>query len=330
MSYDSILIPTDGSAAAERATDHALSLADTFDADVHALGVLDLQQAAGPFDAGGLGRELLDRLQREAEENVEHVTTQWARPDSSRETVEEGVPSRTILEYIDEHDIDLVVMGKHGRTGLRRFVLGSVTEHVLRESPVPVLATHATEEPPTLPYRNVLVPTDGSDCASGAVDHAIPIAKATGATLHALSVVDDAAILASPGGALPAGYLEGLESMGEETTAALAERAESADIDVETAVERGRPGDGIEDYAESHGVDLVVMGTHGRSGMERFLLGSTTEQVIRSGSVPVLAVPDVATDDANGTESTDDGSDVEATDTEATDTAATDDEATDE
>jgi nucleotide-binding universal stress UspA family protein len=292
MSYNSILVPTDGSEAAKRAADHALSLADRFDADVHALGVVDLQQAAGPFDAGGLDKEFVNRFRSAAEDNVEHVANQWAQPDRFHDAVEEGAPSRVILSYIDEHDIDLVVMGTHGRTGLRRFVLGSVTEHVLRESPVPVLAARASEDPPTLPYRNVLVPTDGSDCASGAVQHALSIAKSCDATLHALNVVDDAAIMGSPGGALPSGYLENLESLGAEATETLAASAEAEGVDVQSAVERGRPGRGIETYVEDHDIDLVVMGTHGRSGVERFLLGSTTEEVIRKGQSPVLAVPE--------------------------------------
>lgn len=294
MSYDSILVPTDGSVAAQRATEHALSLAERFDADVHALGVVDLSQAAGPFDAGGLDKDFVDRLRTAAEDDVEAVGDQVTRADRFHEAVEEGAPSSAILEYVEDHDIDLVVMGTHGRTGLKRFVLGSVTEHVLRESPVPVLATRASEDPPTLPYQNVLVPTDGSDCATGAVEHALSIASACDATLHALNVVDDAAIMGSPGGALPSGYLDNLESFGEEATKTLAATASEEGVEVETAVEHGRPGKGIESYGENHNIDLVVMGTHGRSGVERFLLGSTTEEVIRNGSFPVLAVPDVS------------------------------------
>jgi nucleotide-binding universal stress UspA family protein len=292
MSIDSILIPTDGSAPADRATQHALSLASQFDATVHALAVVNLQQAAGPFNAGGLDATFVDRLQNQADEAVQHVANKWAQPDRFHGSVTEGIPSKVILDYVGDNDIDLVAMGTHGRTGLRRFVLGSVTEHVLRESPVPVLATGASEDEPTLPYRNVLVPTDGSDCATAAVDHALSIAAACGATLHALNVVDDSIIVGSPGGVLPENYLDSLEDMGEEATEALAERATEQGVVVETAVEKGRPGDGIKAYASDNEIDIVVMGTHGRSGVERFLLGSTTEQVIRTGTCPVLAVPD--------------------------------------
>ncbi len=291
MSIDAILVPTDGSAPADRATQHALSLASQFDATVHALGVVDLQQAAGPFNAGGLDATFVDRLQEQARENTQHVENRWAQPDRFQGTVREGVPSKVILEYIQDNDIDLVAMGTHGRTGLRRFVLGSVTEHVLRESPVPVLVTGASEEEPTLPYRNVLVPTDGSDCATAAIDHALSIASTCGATLHALNVVDDSVIVGSPGGVLPETYLDDLEQIGEEATEELAERAREHGVDVKTAVENNTPGDGINAYASDSDIDLVVMGTHGRSGIERFLLGSTTERVIRTGTFPVLAVP---------------------------------------
>ena len=90
MSYDSILVPTDGSVAAQRATEHALSLAERFDADVHALGVVDLSQAAGPFDAGGLDKDFVDRLRTAAEDDVEAVGDQVTQADRFHEAVEEG------------------------------------------------------------------------------------------------------------------------------------------------------------------------------------------------------------------------------------------------
>lgn len=291
MGYNSVLIPTDGSDAADQAMGHALSLATEFDAEVHALSVLDLQQAAGPFDVGGLEPSFVERLQEQADDDIQDVADRWTQPDRFHGTVEEGAPSKAILDYVREHDIDLVAMGTHGRTGLRRFVLGSVTEHVLRESPVPVLATRATESTPTLPYRNVLVPTDGSDRATAAVEHALSIALTCDARLHVLNVVDEAAVVDSPGGALPSNYIETLEAMGEEETKTLAQRIREQGIDAETAVERGRPATAIDSYAKDADIDLIVMGTHGRSGVERFLLGSTTEQVIRNGTTPVLAVP---------------------------------------
>jgi nucleotide-binding universal stress UspA family protein len=292
MAYDSILVPTDGSDHADRATAHALSLAETFDATVHALSVVDIARLAGPFDAGGVDASFIDRVREQAKKDIEHVENRWAQPDQYRGEVREGTPSRAILEYIDEHDIDLVAMGTHGRRGLSRFVLGSVTEHVLRASPVPVLATRASDDdPPTLPYRNIMVPTDGSTCADGAVEHALDIASASGATVHAINVVDTELFVTAPGQMAPSGYIDTLEEKGKESVEEIATRGDAANVTVSKATAEGRPSEGILDYATENEIDLVVMGTHGRGGLDRFLLGSTTERVIRQSSFPVLAVP---------------------------------------
>ena len=292
MSYDSILVPTDGSEHATRATEHALSLASTFGADVHALGVVDIARLAGPFDAGGIDQGFIDRFREEAENDIKHVENQWSQPDRYHGEVREGPPSAEILNYVAEEDIDLVAMGTHGRSGIERFVLGSVTEHVLRASPVPVLATRAVEdEPPTLPYRKVMVPTDGSECADVAIDHALSIADATGATVHVVYVVDTNVYAVAPGVETPSDYIEHLEVDGEAVVEDVAEQARAAGVEVETAVVEGRPSAGITSYADENDVDVVVMGTHGRSGLERFLLGSTTERVIRGSDLAVIAVP---------------------------------------
>ena len=134
--YDRILVPTDGSDAADRAFEQALDLARTYDAEMHVLHVVDVSALAGEFDAMTVidqleasGEELTDRLRKRADEVGVSVETE----------VVEGVPHRTLLDYADENDVDLVVMGTHGRTGLERYLLGSVTERVVRKSPVPVL-----------------------------------------------------------------------------------------------------------------------------------------------------------------------------------------------
>ncbi|MFC7135395.1 MULTISPECIES: universal stress protein [Salinibaculum] len=293
MSYERILVPTDGSTHAERATDQALSLASAFDATVHALGVVNVGALAGPYDWSPPPESFIDRYRKQAKKNLEHVEAQWTHPDRYHGEVREGRPSSVILDYISEADIDLVAMGTHGRTGLERFVLGSVAEHVLRASPIPILVTRAVEdESPTLPYQNVLIPTDGSECASGAVDHALAIASATDATAHVINVFDSVAYSGEPGSDPPADFLETVERAGTEAIEAVAERFEAAGVDAKTVVMEGRASNGILSYAEDNDIDAVIMGTHGRSRLDRFLLGSTTERVIRRSDLPVIAVPE--------------------------------------
>ena len=136
-------------------------------------------------------------------------------------------------------------------------------------------------------YDTILFPTDGSPETAAALDHAIDLALASEGTLHALFVVHSG--FAVDGGI--AGVLETLAAIGEDTVSEVRDRAEAAGVaTVETHVANGIPHRAILDYAAEHGVDCIVMGTHGRSGIERYLLGSTTERVVRLSPVPVLTV----------------------------------------
>ncbi|EJN57964.1 universal stress protein [Halogranum rubrum] len=144
--YDNILIPTDGSATANVAVDHAVELAATYGAQLHALYVVDID--AVNF---GLGTEQVDRitqgnfgemtdLQEKADKATGTVAAAAADHDVDvREEVRVGAPHRVIADYADDEDIDLVVMGSHGRSGVERALLGSVTERVLRSTHRPVL-----------------------------------------------------------------------------------------------------------------------------------------------------------------------------------------------
>jgi len=144
--YKRILIPTDGSDVAQAAVDQALNLAEKYDAEVHALFIADVDAVAY-----GLGTEQVDRIRQgkfsemeELREDAEAATGHVAdRGEPLGITVHEhhagGKPHQVIANYAEEHDIDLIVMGSHGRAGVRRALLGSVTERTLRSTHVPVL-----------------------------------------------------------------------------------------------------------------------------------------------------------------------------------------------
>jgi nucleotide-binding universal stress UspA family protein len=138
-------------------------------------------------------------------------------------------------------------------------------------------------------FDSVLIPTDGSDPAGRAVRAGIDLAGLVGATVHGLYVVD-----ARDYGRLPDGkwveVQEELATAGERALEDLRAAAEAADLPVETTVETGVPHEAILAYVADHGVDLVVMGTHGRTGLDRALLGSVTEKVLRGTEVPVHVV----------------------------------------
>ncbi|WP_137285640.1 universal stress protein [Halorussus salinisoli] len=135
-------------------------------------------------------------------------------------------------------------------------------------------------------YENVLVPTDGSDSAELAIERGLELAETYGATVHALYVVEPVYTAEYSGERI----INALEDEGKRATAAIAAQGDERCVPVETEVRRGPPHREILDYADVRDVDLVVMGTHGRTSVERYLLGSVTEKVVRLSDVPVLTV----------------------------------------
>jgi nucleotide-binding universal stress UspA family protein len=142
--YDDILLPTDGSAGMDRVVEHAGELAEAHGATVHALYVVDTASLTDlPMEASLDG--VSKRLRNEGEAAVGTVEEELG--DQRVETVfREGSPAREIVSYAGENDVDVVVMGTHGRTGVDRLILGSVAERVVRSSPVPVLTVRVSPD----------------------------------------------------------------------------------------------------------------------------------------------------------------------------------------
>jgi nucleotide-binding universal stress UspA family protein len=139
--YRTILIPTDGSDAADSAVEHGYELAEDFGATVHVLYVVDTDQYY-PLEVSS--DRLLEAFRNEGETVTKTAADRSPHGVDVVTAIGEGSPHQRILEYTDAHDVDLIVMGTHGRRGLGRFLLGSVTEHVLRGASVPVLVTRTT------------------------------------------------------------------------------------------------------------------------------------------------------------------------------------------
>ncbi len=284
--YDRILFPTDGGEAAEAVLDHVVDVAAASDATLYVLYVANSNENS----VTRVGGDVVDALEEEGERVVEEAAERAAERGVDVVTdVEQGDPSATIVEYADFRDVDLVAMATHGRRGLDRMLLGSVTERVMRQAAAPVLTVRpdddvALEYPP----GSILVPTDGSGVANAALEEAAALAAASGATLHLLSVVDPAVLGYDVQSAI---QTDVLEDRADRILDDAAEAAASAGVDdVVRTAEYGSPRRTIVGYASQEPVDLVVMGTHGRSGVDRFLMGSVTEGTVRTAPVPVLTV----------------------------------------
>ena len=284
---DTILVPTDGSDPAAAAARHARLLATGLDADVRVLSVVP---------EGGFRGQENPRTAAESAAADAAAVVGGSDADAGETTVEattavrEGDPAETILEYADAAHADLIVMGTHGRTGVDRVVSGSVTEHVTRLSAVPVFTVRGDETPAPTTYGRIVLPTDGSDCAEAAVDRAITLAQAFDAVVDVVSVVDVNTVAAQSELTNARLVIDELETQAQAGIDRVTDRLREAGVAGETAVVQATPATGIADYATESGGDLIVMGTHGRSGIGRFLLGSTTERLIRHAPVPVLSV----------------------------------------
>lgn len=211
-------------------------------------------------------------------------------PKSRKEVVLGQSVTQEIVSYAVNHECDLIVLGSHGHSVVERLLLGSVTQQVTRMSPVPVLVVHNFPQDEGH-FDRVLVPTDFSDAAMRALEYGVRFARLLKADLHYIHVAD-----------LPA-----LEEVHARYLANKIQIPETCELNVDTVLEQtlkpfgfegsvkittlsGDPSREILHYIESQQIDWVVMGTHGRKGLERLLLGSVTAGVISHSKAPVLTL----------------------------------------
>ncbi len=289
-----ILHPTDFSRSAEQALDHALFLARQYDALLHLLHVIDIPPMSLPY----LREDFFTQAKQRATASMDEMLA--SRPAEGirlARIVLPGLPASppapVILEYAREHRADLIVMGTHGRHGLPRLFMGSVAEEVVHSAGCPVLTVHEQKTPfPARPLAHVLAPVDFSDASERALGYAKDVAAHYGARLTLLHVVEPA----PPAGVYGIGFYMNPELPEEIVTRAhgrlqqLVAATDWGGLEVDAQVERAHAASGILDYASHHGVDLIVMASHGWSAFERFLLGGITAKVMRAAPCPVFIV----------------------------------------
>jgi len=267
-----IVFPTDFSACAEHAFSHAAWFAAATGAELHALHVRFPDFEEGP------DVEDEDFLPGAAPEDV-----LLRQVSVTADSAQDG-----IVRYAREHDADLVVMGTHGRTGIKRLVLGSVAEAVVRLAPCPVLTV--PEHAPPGAVARVLVPVDFSSFAHPALSHAKALAALYGASLDVLHVVQEATVPVAYGLEPVVLATPELMAQAQEALSDLVRRTPGPAVPTGSHAVGGYAATEIVRFAEEHEAGLIVMSTHGATGLEHFLLGSVTEKVIRRAPCPVFTV----------------------------------------
>lgn len=294
-----ILVPLDGSALAEQALAAGVARARKADAALHLVSVREpLPPLALPPDVPlpthQLEAEAVEDLRAYLAATAETIRT--ALPTPVTTAVLAGEPATELCRYVEAHDVDLVVMTTHGRTGLSRLWLGSVADRMLRRLAIPVLLLHPSDAPAPSEFRHLVVALDG-DIEEPVLDAMMAIGARAGATRCILTRVVEPPLPLLSGLALRPGHLppDLTAQQVAEARAYLSRIAEPMvqagwDVDWEVLVGRGVAGQVLA-LAEASAADCIVVGTHGARGMERLLLGSVADKIVRGAKVPVLVAP---------------------------------------
>lgn len=298
--FTKILVPLDGSSLAEQAIGRAGAIARASSAE------LDLLIVHEPLLFAGAPSAHPDDLALAADQHYVDATAAELGSEARISVTAEAMRGRaaaTICQRASDVGADLIVMTSHGRTGLSRAWLGSVTEAVVRGASVPVIVVHSSENahgPVEVlrPLTHVLVPIDGSAFADDVLSTAAALVQPAAGTISLLRVVNAVPMIVptditAPGMHPPAiEDVEATKALVAQTQGELVEVARhlrakfAVAVDAQVDVSKNVAGS-IVDFAKGHGVDVIAMSTHGR-GMTRLFLGSTADKVLRSTELPVL------------------------------------------
>lgn len=283
LKIEAILCPTDLSEASVQSVPLAAHFARLHGADLHLLHV-HLLHAMSPTE-GDVPFPGEEEARAALEASAGGI--QWSQVVHR---VERGINAApTIVEYADDHDVDLIVMGSHGRRGFRRLMLGSVTAEVVRSARRPVLVVrHEADAAPPSDVDRIIVPVDFSPATEVALAVASELAVTLGVPIELLHAIEPLPYvelvypIAVDDGEFKAHAQRRLEEIAKEL---------DPSRDIRTTVGIRTVEQAVADAAYRTPSPLIVMASHGHSGLARVLLGSTTERLLRNAPCPVLVVP---------------------------------------
>jgi nucleotide-binding universal stress UspA family protein len=290
-----VLVPTDFSAESLKALRYGAALAKKFQAQLHIVHVSEIDYAIpGPALPGA---DPFTSDTEEARQLKQQLTSEIGGSMTPTFHGRTGRAFDQICRSARELKADLIVMATHGRTGLKRFVLGSNAERVVQHSSSPVLIVREHErelmtDARQLRLQTMLVPTDFSDSSGEALSYALTLARQFNARLiifHSFAIPNFTAT--ELGAQRPAPSPEGLQASAEDQMRSFVEGIDFGGVEFETQVRAGSAAEGICDQAEKQRADLIVISTHGRTGLMHVLIGSVAEHIVRSARSPVLVIP---------------------------------------
>lgn len=292
-----ILCATDFSTYSNHALPYGIALSREYGAKLLVCHVVDLTYV-GMYDMSG------SVFQKTEEEIASYALGEINRllgdqPIDWEPILPKGSPADQIAQAADEHDVDLVIAATHGRSGLPRFVLGSVTERLLRTLRCPLLAVHNPEHEFVAPageqikLAKILVGCDFSPNSSSALHYARSLAQEFESELHLMHVLEPSVYqnLSKQTESLAEELQHALYDGLQQRLSELVPEEEYSWCEVRTALGVGRPHEELIHYVEERDIDLIVLGIRGHGLVEKLLVGSTTDRVLRKAPCPVLSVP---------------------------------------
>jgi len=284
-----ILLATDGSASSDGAIKEAIYLSKSCTARLSAVHVLETNPE---FETEGLS--FVEKMETSAREHLEAVRKEAAAQNVEVEVIVRRTdqPFKAIVEEAGRLKSDVIIMGRRGVSGLEKMLMGSVTAKVIGYAPCKVLVVPREAK---ISCKNIMVATDGSKYSSAAATEALGIAKRCESNLTVLAAVHSEALASMTP---DTGYTQNQQEMiakqeferAEKNIAAIKALADKEGVSAEGVVAEGRPYEAIASAARDKNIDLIVVGSHGRTGLSKLLMGSVTERVIGHADSAVLVV----------------------------------------
>lgn len=299
--FERILVPLDGSANAEVILPQIARILKRENAEILLVRAVSALEGSGKY----MHQFLLDREREQAHQYLDDMVRRFGKKATKLQArVVDGPAAEVILQTAQAEGATLIAMTTHGSTGFERWLLGSVAEKVARASAVPVLLVRSFRrsskgglEPlgaEALPFRRMLVPVDGSSTSMSVIGPAEQFARLYDSEILLLHVlppfVPPAALLPGMEASLPITRPDPLPSELDPVTEKAAERFKQSGLNTTRLSVEGDPATVILDLSINREMDLIALGTHGRTGLTRWALGSVAERVLRSAEVPLLLV----------------------------------------
>jgi len=280
--YRKILVAVDGSVSSKNAFIQACKIARDDKSWVTVITTIPLYH--DQFEVLSIKENVSKALREEGEKILSEIKMIADKEDAFiKLKLEEGSPFDTIIDIADEGNFDLIVMGRHGKARIEKALVGSVTARVIGYSQRDVLVVPMDT---SIGWKNIFLPTDGSRYNKAATEKAIDVAKSYGGQLKVVSVVDVTEEFHTEA----PGAVEELVKKAKEFVDEVKEKAEALGVKTEGFVREGESYKVITDLSKEYNSNVIVMGSHGRTGIRRLLMGSVTEKVIGYAPCPVLVV----------------------------------------